>query len=111
MAEYEGLMVVSETERGRVSNSTASVIYETILQSEREKHRSPKAWGLNYIPCPNCQSVLHASNCTTIAAAQICFQKGAEAKTKCAMSLIEMNNYVCTHVNKRWTQTFQVPVY
>lgn len=100
MAEYEGLMAVSDTERGRVSNSTASVIYETILQSEREKHRSPKTWGLNYIPCPNCQSGLHASNCTTIAAAQTCFQKGAEAKTKCAMSL-NRNEQLCMHTCKQ----------
>lgn len=38
MAGHEGLMAVSETERGRVSNSAVSVIYETILQSERGKN-------------------------------------------------------------------------
>lgn len=46
MAEHEGLMAVSETERGQVSNSAVSVIYETILQSEKEKHRRTKGLGL-----------------------------------------------------------------
>lgn len=52
MAEYEGLMAVSDTERGRVSNSTASVIYETILQSERGKTSEPEGLGLELHPMP-----------------------------------------------------------
>lgn len=39
-------MAVSETERGRVSNSAVSVIYETILQSERGKTQEPEGLGL-----------------------------------------------------------------
>lgn len=46
MAEEEGLMAVSETGRGRDSNSAVSVIYETILQSERGKTREPEGLGL-----------------------------------------------------------------
>lgn len=86
-SEDEGLMAASETERGRVSNSAVSVIYETILQSQREKHWSPKAWGLDYISHPYCQIVLKASNCIPTAAAQMCFQRGAGAKS----------SHVCQH--------------
>lgn len=48
MAEHEGLMAVSETERGQVSNSAVSVIYETVLLSEKEKHWSPKGRRLGF---------------------------------------------------------------
>lgn len=41
------LMVVLKREKGWVSNSAVNVIYDTILQSKREKHRSLRAWGLN----------------------------------------------------------------
>lgn len=43
MAAHEGLMAASETERGQVSSSSVSVIYDTVPQRGGEKYCSPKA--------------------------------------------------------------------
>lgn len=93
MAEYEGLMAASETKRGQVSNSSVSVIYEDRPAEWEGKNIAawrPEAW----------------------ITSRIIAQIGAGAKSKCAMTLnIKWTMYVCTQVNKRWTKTFQVPVF
>ena len=79
-------MAVSETERGRVSNSAVSVIYETILQSERGKNTGAWRTGAWITYC-----FLTAKWCSTLHH-YCCSTNMFPKRSKCTMA-INMNEH------------------